>query len=269
MVYGLSIWPVMRVEVKDEVRVRELLARIVKAGDPDLQPRSVGRAMIYVLDANGISIVFGIVGRELVASVLPSALVGSALPAIVGAELPARSLRDAPLLPQLLAQHHYVPSTVGFADTHRLFDALSGHGKGQFDQLDSIFEGKVPAACETDLGRIAAVLPRVVFGYRRLDARGFDGTLSIEAPRPVLDALAKLHAPMPSLPVKTQPLLAFAAAVNVDAAIGWMKDTTHALHAAPFRCEALAKVNEGVAELAAKLDQPLPLMEQGLRGFES
>jgi hypothetical protein len=268
VVYGLSLWPVMRLEIKDPVRVRELLARVVKAGDPDLQPTAVGRAMLYELREKGIAVVFGVVDRELVASALPAAQLDRALPAIIGTELPARSLRDATVLPELLAKHHFVAGTVGFADTHRVFEALSGHGKGQYDQLATLFDGRIPAACQDDLGRIAAAFPRVVIGYSRLDARGFAGAFTIEAPRSVTAGLAKLHAPMPAMPVKTQPLFALGAAVNLDAAVTWMKDTAGALRAAPFRCDALASLNHGIDELAAKLDQPLPPMVHGLRGFE-
>lgn len=268
VLYGLSAWPVMRIEVKDPVRVRELLARVVKAGDPDLQPRSVGRAMLYELREKGLAVVFGVVDNQLIASALPAAQLDRALPAIIGTEPPARSMRDSTVLPTLLAKHRFVPATFGFADTRRVFEVLSGHGKGQFDQLASMLDGKMTPACQDDLGRIAATFPRIVLGYSRVDVRGFEGAFTVETSRSVTAGLAKLHAAMPAMPAKTQPLFAFGAAVNVDAAVTWMKDSASALRAAPFRCDALEPLNKSIDELASKLDQPLPPMVQGLRGFE-
>ena len=268
VIYGMSIWPVVRIEIKDPVRVRELVARLVKAGDPELQPRTVGKAMVYVLEDKRVSIVFGVVDRELVGALVPTVKLDIAMPAILGTEKPAQSLQTAKTLPALLARHRFLPTMIGFGDAVRVLDALSGHGKGQYDQLDTMFDGLITAPCQDDLGRIAAVLPRVVLGYRRLDERGFVAAMAIESPASVIRGLQKLHTPMPAMPVKTQPMFAFGAAVNVDAMFTWMRDVTGQLRSRPFRCDALVKVNHDIDDLAAKLDQPMPPIARGLRGFE-
>ena len=223
---------------------------------------------MYVLTEKGAALVFGATDKELIAALVPAAMLERALPAIIGTELPGRSLRDARVLPDFLAKHHFVAATAGFADMRRAFEALSGHGKGQFDQLDAMFNGTMSEACQDDLGRIAATFPRLVFGYSQLDTHGFVGSLGVETSRSVTAGLAKLHAPMPAMPLKAHPLFALGAAVNVDAAFTWMKDTAAALRAAPFRCDRLLWFNKAVDALASKLDQPLPPMVYGLRGFE-
>ena len=268
VIYGMSIWPVVRIEIKDPVRVRELVARLVKAGDPELQPRTVGKAMVYVLEDKRVSIVFGVVDRELVGALVPTVKLDIAMPAILGTEKPAQSLQTAKTLPALLARHRFLPTMIGFGDAVRVLAALSGHGKGQYDQLDTMFDGLITAPCQDDLGRIAAVLPRVVLGYRRLDERGFVAAMAIESPASVIRGLQKLHTPMPAMPVKTQPMFAFGAAVNVDAMFAWMRDVTSQLRARPFRCDAFAAVNHDIDDLASKLDQPMPPIARGLRGFE-
>jgi hypothetical protein len=84
----------------------------------------------------------------------------------------------------------------------------------------------------------------------------------------VIKGLAKLHTPMPAMPLKVQPLFAIGAAVNIDAMFGWMRETAGTLRAHPFRCDALDKLNHSIDELATTLNQPLPPDLQGLRGFE-
>jgi hypothetical protein len=268
VLYGLSIWPVMRLEVKDPTRVREVLGRVVKAGDPDLQPQSVGKAMVYVLKDGKAAYIFGIVEHELVGSVVPSEDVDRALPLILGTQAPAHSLRDAKLIPELLAKHRFLPTMVAYADMSRLFEAVSGHGKGEGDTFAAMLEGKIPAACQDDLSRVAAEFPRLSVGYRHFDEQGFSVTVVLDAPASLLKSLMKLHTPMPAMQIKAQPMLAVSAAVNVDAMLAWMRDVTSQLRSHPFRCDALATVNHDIDELATKLGEPMPPMFQGLRGFE-
>lgn len=268
VVYGLSVWPVVRLEIKDDARVRQVLTRIVKAGSADLQPRTVGRAMLYVIAENKISLVFGIVGHELVGAVVPSAVLDKALPRIIGTEAPARSLRDAQLVPSLFARHHFLSTTIGFLDLHRAFEAISGHGHGQFDDLDAQFTALIPATCQDDLMRIADALPRLAFGYYHLDDKGFDAAVVVETQHGLTDGLLKWSAPLPAIPASPRPLIALGAAVDIDAAFAWLKTSAAALRSHPFRCDALSKLNESVDALASKLDQPMPAELQGLRGFE-
>lgn len=268
VLYGLSIWPVMRIEVKDPARVREVLARVVKAGDPALEPQAVGRAQMYVLKDDKAAYVFGVVDKQLVGAVVPIEVLDRAMPLIIGTQLPAHSMRDAKVLPALLGKHRYLTSMIAFLDSLRVLDAVTGHGKGENDQLSSMFEGKVTPVCRDDVERIASVMPRFVLGYRRLDEQGFVATMAVEAPASVIKGLSKLHTPMPAMPVRAQPMLAIGAAVNVDAMFAWLRDTAGALRAHPFRCDELDKINHDVDDLASSLDKPVPPMLQGLRGFE-
>ncbi|MBV8758783.1 MAG: hypothetical protein JO257_15960 [Deltaproteobacteria bacterium] len=257
VLYGMSLWPVLRVEVKDANRVRELLARIVKAGAPDVRPETVGHAELYKISESYFSVVFGVVDNQLVATVMPDMMLDTLMPSLTGTTKPEKSLRDATVLPALLARHRYIPSMIAYVDTLRLLEVVS-HNVGN----------KLTPQCHDDLARIAGVMPRLVLGYRRLDERGFVATMAIESPRDVIRGLAKLHTPMPALETTRRPMFALAAAVNIDAMFGWMRDVTGQLRSHPFRCDEFDKVNHSIDELASKLDEPLPPMVQGLRGFE-
>jgi hypothetical protein len=157
---------------------------------------------------------------------------------------------------------------IGFVDSVRVLEALSGHGKGQLDQLEAMLDGKITPPCQDDLARIAGVLPRFVLGYRSLDEHGFVAAMAIESPASVIKGLERLHTPMPGMQLKTQPLFALGAAVNVDEMFAWLRDFAGQMRAHPFRCDAFADANTAFDKLAAALDQPIPPMLQGLRGFE-
>jgi hypothetical protein len=268
VLYGMSVWPVARVEVKDPARVRDVLGKLMKIVGPEVVEKTVAGKLVYEIVSPKVSIVIAPLDRELVAAVVPSPALDKLVPDLVGGAKLAKSLRDAPVLPALLAKHRFLPTMVGYLDAVRVLDAMTGHGKGQFDDLDAMFAGLITEPCQDDLARIASVLPRLVVGYRRLDERGFVAAMAIESPASVVKGLQRLHTAMPVMPIKGQPMFAFGAAVNVDAMFAWMRDVTSALRSKPFRCDAFASVNHDVDDLATKLDQPMPPIARGLHGFE-
>ena len=215
-----------------------------------------------------MTLVFGVVGHQLVAALVPPDSLDRTLPAIIGTDAPAHSLRDAPIVPSLLAKHRYLPQFVAYIDTRRVLEVLSGHGTGTNDALASMFAGKIPQACQDDVARMTAVLPRIALGYHRLDERGFDMALAFEVPASIGKDLAKLRATMPALPASPPSMFAIGAALDVDATLAWLHAVTAQLRAQPFRCEAFDSLNHAIAEVGTRLDQPLPAMFQGLRGFE-
>ena len=117
--------------------MRQVIARLIQAVGSDLQPRSVGRAMLYTLTEGKMTMVFGVVGHQLVAALVPPDSLDRTLPAIIGSDAPAHSLRDAPIVPSLLAKHRYLPQFLAYIDTRRVLDVLSGHGTGTNDALAS------------------------------------------------------------------------------------------------------------------------------------
>jgi hypothetical protein len=268
VLYGMSIWPVLRVEVKDAARVRDVIGKLMQIAGPEVKTQTVAGKLVWEIVSPKAAIVVAVLDREVVAAVVPTPALDKLLPDLLGDHPPAKSLRDAPVLPALLAKHRFLPTMVGYLDVVRTIDAVSGRGKGQYDELDAMFAGLITAPCQDDLARIAGVLPRIVLGYRRLDERGFVAAMAIESPASIIKPLQKLHTPMPAMPLKTQPMLAFGAAVNVDEMFAWMRDVTSALRSRPFRCDSFASFNHDIDDLAIKLDQPMPPIARGLRGFE-
>jgi len=268
VIYGLSVWPVMRVEVKDRAKVQKLLDEVMTVADVGAIAKRPDDRHIVFMQGEKVSFVVALLDHELVAAMVPGDKLTQLMPVIDGTEKPQQSLRESPVLPSMMAKHRFLSTMILFADFQRGLDAMTGHGHGQYDNLDTMFAGLITPPCEADIGRIVSVMPRVVLGYRKLDEHGFTATMAVEAPASLIKALAKLHTTMPAMPVGTQPLFAMGAAVNLDAALDWMKETTHSLRATPFRCDALASMNHDIDDLASKLDEPLPPMAHGWRGFE-
>lgn len=270
VIYGLSLWPVVRVELSDPAKLRAAITRaLTAAGLPTAPPRTLEGRSYWLSTIGDLSLVAGVFDREAVVALLPTAVVDAALPQVLGTRPPERSLAAIATVPDLLSRHRFLGVFLGYLDAHRIIDVLAGPQPHPLDIPIRAVTGPVSPACRADLDRVAAAIPRLVFGYHRLDDTGVDASMVLETPPSTVAALRKLHAVVPEVTARPagHPLLAMAAALDPDQLIAWLQDEARQIHDRPFRCPWFTDWNAAAAEISAKLATPLPPTWRGVRGF--
>lgn len=269
VVYGMSLWPVVRIELNDPAKLRAVIGRMMASAGIQSQQRTLdGRAYWLSSDRN-ISFVAAVLDHEAVAAVLPTAVVDTALPQVLGIRPPERSLAATATVPELLSRHRFLGFLVGYFDARRIIDAIASPQPRPIDIPIRAVTGPISPDCRTDLDRFAAAVPRLVLGYHRFDDTGFDASMVLETPPATVAALRKLHAVVPEVTAQHtgQPLFAMGAALDPDQLIAWLQDQARQIHDRPFRCPWFTEWNGAAAEVAGKLATPLPPTWRGVRGF--
>jgi hypothetical protein len=268
-VYGLSMWPVLRIEVANPARLRGVVEHVLSAAGGQAKRGTLDGHAYWFAGSAEVTAVAAVLDREAVVAVLPTPALPTALPLVLGTRAPAHSLGGATTVTDLLSKYRLLGFTLGYIDAHRAVDILTAPQPSELDALLHSWTGPISPACHADLDRLAAAVPRAVFGYRRLDDAGFDGGGIIETSPGVAAALRKLHTTMPEVaaPVTGHPLFAFGVAINPDGLVSWLRDIAGQLHDHPLACPWLAGVNAAGQQLATSLAAPLPPMVRGLRGF--
>jgi hypothetical protein len=269
VVYGMSLWPVARIEIRDPTKLRATIARVLSAAGAQPQQRTLDGRAYWLVSGGEFSSVAAVLDREAVAAVLPTAAVDAALPQILGIRPPDHSLAATTTVPDLLARHRFLGVLLGYLDAHRIVDVLAAAQPRPIDTQLRTATGPVSADCRADLDRFAAAIPRLVLGYHRFDDAGFDASMVLETQPATVAALRKLHAVVPEVTPRPtgHPLFAMAAALDPDQLIAWLQDQARQIHDRPFRCAWFAEWNEAAADIAAKLAAPLPPTWRGVRGF--
>jgi hypothetical protein len=269
VVYGLSVWPVFRAEVADPVRLRSVVARVLSAGRVKPTEATFGGQSYWVAGNDEVSFVAAVLEREAVMAVVPARALQSALPFVLGQQKPPRSLASSTKVPELLARHRLQGNMIAYVDARNVVDIVSSTAPNELDAPLHALTGPVSPACRADLERLAGTVPRMVFGYRKLDDAGFDGTMVFETAPGVAGDLRKLRATVPELsaPSTTWPLATFGVAINPDELLTWLRGVTQQLHDRPFACPWFTPLNEEGEKLARQLATPLPPMMRGVRGF--
>jgi hypothetical protein len=272
VLYGLSIWPVLRVATSNDERMRQVIANIIaKSGAPAVQHTLQGRGYWQFGDAK-VSGIISVGDGEVVGAILPTPAVAQYLPIVLGLQRPPRSLQDDNKLSALVGRYRFLPTMIGYVDAKIAADILGQRAATTNTELDRPLRtamGPVDQTCRADLDRIVSLAPRMVFGYRRLDVKGMHGTFVLEMPPAVTAALQRLRVSVPDLErgIGDHALIRFGVAAKLDELLPLLKQLTSHIHDRPFQCSWFTALNEAAQKLGAMLDRPLPPPLLGFRGI--
>jgi hypothetical protein len=263
VLYGMGVWPVLRVEVGDANKLRGILAEAAKTlAMPELQQKESAGVPYWVASKLGMSAIVSVTDHEVVAALLPSLTLAATVPIVLGQKPVEHNLRDSGEIADLMARYHYVPATIGVLDTRRVVAALERR-----DDLATTSVFTAPA-CHADYERMTAALPRIVLGYRQLDTRGFDAALAFETSPEVAKQLASLHTAMPAAPDPAHAMMSIVVAADIDAGVALMRGWLQGLADRPFQCPQLAITKMVVAGALEETKSLIPAELKGLRGGE-
>jgi hypothetical protein len=271
VVYGLSIWPVARIATSNDARLTQVIKNIIaKSGAPTTQHTLQGRSYWQFGDAK-ISGIVSVGGGEVVAAFLPTPALPEFLPIVLGLQRPARSLSEDNKLSTLVSRYRFLPTMIGYIDAKIAADILAQRAPSTNTELDRPLRtaiGPVDQTCRTDLDRIVALAPRMLFGYRRLDAKGMQGTFVVEMPPAITAALQRLRVSVPDLEpgLGERTMMRFGLGANLDELLPLLQQLTGHIEARPFQCSWFLPLNTAAAELANLLDKPIPAPLRGFRG---
>jgi hypothetical protein len=257
-IYGLGIFPVFRVELADAGKLRAIATKAIAAAGAGITTNTLRGASYWSMTGKSGTVVMAVLDRELVVAFTPTPMLATTLPLILGLDHPAQSLATTTVVPDTLKKYGFNRTMFMQVDAASLGAAIAG-----IPDMSVAGPG-----CKDDFARLASYTPRLVAGYRHLDADGYAAAFVIETSHAISDALAKLHTSLPQMPREGTPMFEMTAAVDVDAAIDAVRAAVHQLRNQPFRCAVLAPMSQALDDAGQKLDEPLPPEMPGLRGFD-
>ncbi len=274
IVYGLGLWPVMRIDVGDPARLRRVFERALAAGHLEGNARTAGARTYWSFELGTLTVVAAIVDGEggqpaqLVTALLPRASLAAGLPHVLGTERPQTPI-SMRAITELTTRHHLLSFMLWDIESRRVVDLLT-RPTTQLDREITNRIGPISTACRADLDRVATAFPRLVFGYRAVDAASFDATVAVEASPAITSGLASLRTASPGVVHvhAHDALFAFGAAIDSDRLASWIGSVARALRDKPFSCSWFTWINDGASWLDNTLaDKSVLSLWRGWRGF--
>ena len=121
--------------------------------------------------------------------------------------------------------------------------------------------------CRAEIREFTQIMPRIASGYKTVSTRHLDSNTIFEVRDDLATGMMALTAPVPGLGVDHGGLGSFGMSIDLLAAREFYEDRLAALEADPFECEYFAELQAGFAQGGAALNQPLPPIVYGFKGF--
>jgi len=271
-VYGMGLFPVLRVTLKDAAALRAAIGRIEAASGVEFEEHeSAGTGYWKITGGDGaVGIYAAILEDHLAVSLFPAAAEAEWLPALLGQAMPASSLADTGALAQLNRDKGYTGFGSGYLDlraianefldadsaTATLLADLGHHGAGSLSQ-----------ACRDEIARMVAKAPRITYGLTELTAGAVSLAYTVELESGLAARLAELVADVPVADTSPNKVFAAALGLNVGRVRDFLVERATAITEAPFQCEQLQALNQQARQALDQLSQPMPPFVNNLKGF--
>ena len=273
VLFGHGVLPVARITLSDESKFEATVARIENAsGEPMARAELDGVSYRYVGD-DSFRVIMGVFDGHAVVAAVPGNFGDDELRQLTGVQRPASSIVAAGTLEAIVTEYGMLDNLVGLVDvvglTSRFTDEPSGLDAMFLGDDESADEPEQPLSqvCKDEILAMAAIAPRMVFGYTGIDANSSSSIFTIELRDDIAAGVQGFASSVPGLGSDPGGLVSFGMSFDLQSMRDFVEARLDAMDADPYQCELFQELHAGTAQMRASLAQPVPPFVYGFRGF--
>jgi len=269
-VYGTGIFPVIRLGLGDEQKLRDAIARIEEKMGTELPEKNLNGTSYWRIneDEMPVAIYIAILEQQLAVSVFPVNSEDNLLAAFLGQEMPADSMASSNALATLNRNKGYTGYGSGFLDIQKIADEIINPNSDtrSFLSPEMIAQlGTLDAVCVAEIETMLAKTPRMTAGTTSLTANEIAVRYDLEIENVLANGLAALVSNTPSA-IDGNFLLSASLAIKVGKLRSFVLEKATAIFENPYQCANLQQLNEQAGQLMTQLNTPMPPMINNLMG---
>lgn len=268
--YGVGLLPVGRINLSDAGAFEAKVIEIAEKADAELEDGEVdGQAYRFVGDEQ-LRFIVAVIDDQAVGAFVPSDLPDDLLKDVLGLDKPDRSIADAGTLKTLAEKYELASYALGFMDFERVaatfVDAPSGVNAALLGMMDYNADD-LSAVCRDEIRQVAAIAPRLVAGYNSVTTTRITSNGVLELRSDIASGLQALAVPVAGMGMDHGGFMSFGMSLDLMAARDFYESRLDALEADPYECEYFAEMQAGLAAGRQSLNQPVPPVFYGFKGF--
>lgn len=270
VMYGSGLLPVLRMAVTDGDLLEATIARIEEKANDSMSTASIAGQSYRFAGDEKAQLVIAIIEDEFVLSIVPTKLSEDLLKAVLGLTLPATNIADTGELQKIIDDNGFVQHSVGLVDVERIVATFLDDQSGVNAELLTLMDygvSELDEVCKAEIRAMSGIVPRIITGYTELSVDKFTSNTIVELRSDIAKGLATLPAPVPGLGEKQDGLVAFGMSIDLLAARDFYAARLDAMEAEPYECHLFADLQAGVAQGREALNQPIPPIVYGFKGF--
>lgn len=269
-VYGTGVFPVIRLGLTDEQKLRDAVARIEVKMGYELPEKNLNGSSYWRMteDEMPVAVYIAILDQQLALSVFPVTGESQLLPAFLGQQMPANSMASSNALATMNNDKGYTSYGSGFLDIQKLADEIINPNSGTRSLLGPEISAQLDtldAVCVAEMATMTAKTPRMTAGTTSLTANEVAVRYDLEIENSLASGLAALVSNTPSA-IDGNFLLSASLAIQVGKLRSFVLEKATAIFENPYQCANLQKLNEQAGQLMTQLNTPMPPMINNLTG---
>ncbi|MDT8409478.1 MAG: hypothetical protein RQ741_07750 [Wenzhouxiangellaceae bacterium] len=264
LVHAVSLYPFAHLELSDDAAFEALIARVEARLETPLERRDVeGVEVIWIGIESGIGIALRHDQRMLTAAVIPDT--GPMLSRAAGLTGPLDPL-DEETMESFNRDTGLTVFGSGYADWRRVVaeildgDAIPGEG----DQLAAIRD---EPACAVEFQALTTALPRLVFGYNRLNEKHADFLARQETSTAIGQGIAAIARAPVSIDRELSGLFSAGLAIDLVKGREFARGLVDGWVQNPPTCPAFAEIAKQAPTMQQGLNRPIPPIVTNLQGI--
>ena len=270
VMYGVGVLPVIRTTLSDGTLLEAAFARLEEAAANKMSVATIGNYEYRFAGDDEGRVIVAIMDNELVISLVPAELSEEQLKAVLGLTLPEENIAETRTLKHIADKYGFKDYLVGFMDIERLASVFLDDQSGVNAELLSMIDyddSKMSDACKNDLRSIAGVMPRIVIGYTDVNIEKLSSKAVFELRQDLAAGISTMTGAVPGLGSDQGGLFSMGMSTDLLAARDFYAGRLDAMEADPYECEEFSDFQATVAAGREILDQPVPPVAYGFKGF--
>ena len=270
VLYGAGLLPVLRMTLSDGALFDAAIARIEEQAQGSMTVATIdGQSYRYAGDDEG-RLIIAVIGNEFVISLVPTNLSDDMLKSVLGLTLPSSSMADSGRLQKIIDDNGYLRHSLGLIDIERIVATFIDDQTGVNQELLTLAEydrSELDDVCKAEIREMSTIAPRIVTGYTEMSVDKFVSNTIFELRPDIAAEVATLTAPVPGLGNNQGGLFAIGMSIDLLALREFYEARLDAIEANPYECDLFADLQAGVAQGRDALNQPIPPIVYGIKGF--
>ena len=270
VLYGAGLLPVLRMTLSDGALFDAAIARIEEKAQGSMTVATIdGQSYRYAGHEEG-RLIIAVIGNEFVVSLVPTNLSDDVLKSVLGLTLPTSSMAESGQLQKIIDDNGYLWHSLGFIDVERIVATFIDDQTGVNQELLALAEydrSELDDVCKAEIREMSTIAPRVVTGYTEMSVDQFVSNTIFELRPDIASEVATLTAPVPGLGNDQGGLFAIGMSIDLLALREFYEARLDAIEANPYECDLFADLQAGVEQGREALNQPIPPIVYGFKGF--
>ena len=268
--YGLGVLPVLRISLSDGALMEQTIARLEEQAGKEMMVASVGGQEYRYAGDDEAQFIVAIAGDELVVSLIPSGLSDEHRQQVLGTTPPAQSIAATDVLTSIADAHGFADYMIGYFDVLGITDIFLEPQQGLNASVLTLWEYEDPQlsdVCKAEVRGLLGSMPRITMGYTDMTVERIASKAVFELRDDLAASMQGLPGAVPGMAADFDGLMTFGMSLDLLAARNFYESRLDALEAAPFECELFADLMASVAAGREVLNQPVPPIVYGFKGF--